>query len=151
MGLVEQVKSLVSKTSKAAKKASPSAAKTCKVKLADAKKKTKEAETIAKKAIKVAKDAMKDLEKEKKRTSKIVVVKLRGKGKKTRRGGNGEQGVAEKAAYRKATTPKVAPTDPKPYSDKPVTNTSSAPDPPTKPPVKTSDEVTNEGGRRRRY
>lgn len=88
MGLVEQLKSLVTKTSKAAKKASPDAAKTCKVKLADAKKKTKEAETIAKKAIKLAKGAMSDLEKAK--TRKVVVVKLRGKGKKTRRRGGVE-------------------------------------------------------------
>lgn len=95
MGLVEQVKSLVSKTSKAAKKASPDAAKTCKVKLADAKKKTKEAEAIAKKAIKVAKDAMKDLEKAK--TRKVVVVKLRGKGKKTRKYRGGDDTPADVA------------------------------------------------------
>lgn len=94
MGVIEQLKSLVTKTSKATKKASPDTAKTCKVKLADAKKKTKEAEAIAKKAIKVAKDVMKDLEKAK--TRKVVVVKLRGKGKKTRKYRGGDTDVVSK-------------------------------------------------------
>lgn len=148
MGLVEQLKSLVTKTSKAAKKASPDAAKTCKVKLADAKKKTKEAETIAKKAIKVAKDAMKDLEKAK--TRKVVVVKLRGKGKNTRRGGV-EKKDLDNPGYI-AETEAAKKNQPNENPGKVNYTPSDSPDPrPSVVPDTKDDPTAPQGGRRRRY